>query len=64
MQQEKNRKMKRQEMRPLRGSSWGCQTVRPDQWKAFYELVCGELRRHVAPKQEDAVFPYVLLARA
>ncbi len=45
-------------------SSWGCQTIWPDQRKAFYEWVCGELRRHSASKIGGAVFPYVLLSRA
>jgi len=46
-------------------SSWGCQTIWPDQWKAFYALVTGELRRHhPGRKIEDCVFPYVLLPRS
>lgn len=39
-------------------SSEGCQTIHPDQWREFYELVCGEMEFY-----EIEEIPYVLTVR-
>jgi hypothetical protein len=42
-------------------SSEGCQTIHPDQWKSFINLVADQVKRYEGANWETACIPYVLL---
>jgi hypothetical protein len=42
-------------------SSLGCQTIHPDQWKSFINLVVDQAKRYAGANWEKACIPYVLL---
>jgi lysozyme len=44
--------------------SEGCQTLHPDQWDAFINLVTSEAHRLLGDRWRDAVIPYVLTENA
>lgn len=42
-------------------SSLGCQTIHPDQWESFINLVKDQIKRYFGEKWQSQIIPYVLI---